>query len=79
MSSVEEVKRLLTEALDPTELEVIDVSGNCGSAFDVHVISQKFEGKNRLAVHRLIHDALASVMGDIHALSIKTAKAPSKA
>ena len=29
-----------------------------------------------MAKHRLIHDALSSVMGKIHALSVKTAKEP---
>ena len=76
MSSKEEVERLLVEALAPTSVEVVDVSGDCGSAFDVHVTSAKFAGMNRLAKHRLIHDALSSVMGKIHALSVKTAKEP---
>lgn len=76
MSSKEEVERLLVEALAPTSVEVVDVSGDCGSAFDVHVVSAKFAGMNRLAKHRLIHDALSSVMGKIHALSVKTAKEP---
>lgn len=52
---------------------------SCGAAFDVHVVSEQFEGKNRIAIHRLIHDALEDVMGEIHALSIKSAKTPAQA
>jgi len=52
---------------------------SCGAAFDVHVVSEKFEGKNRIAIHRLIHEALEEVMGEIHALSIKSAKTPAQA
>lgn len=50
---------------------VIDTSGGCGASFDVAVVSDAFNGKMLIARHRLVHDALAELMPDIHALSIK--------
>jgi stress-induced morphogen len=43
------------------------------------VVSKQFEGKALLARHRLVNGALAGMMGDIHALSIKGAKTPAQA
>jgi BolA protein len=77
MSSTSEVRELLERAFAPcAELDVVDVSGECGSAFEVRVVSEKFRGQSRIQSHRAIHDALASVMEKIHALSVKVAKAP---
>jgi len=77
MSSTREVRELLERAFAPcAELDVVDVSGECGSAFEVRVVSESFRDKSRIESHRAIHDALGSVMGKIHALSVKVAKAP---
>ena len=43
------------------------------------MVSKQFEGKALLARHRLVNGALAGMMGDIHALSIKGAKTPAQA
>mmetsp|Transcript_34107 Transcript_34107/g.86304 ORF Transcript_34107/g.86304 Transcript_34107/m.86304 type:complete len:80 (-) Transcript_34107:267-506(-) len=74
--TVEHVKQKLQEALQATEVDVSDTSGGCGQSFDVAVVSPLFEGKTLLARHRLVNDALKSEMSQIHALSIKSAKAP---
>jgi BolA protein len=77
MSSTREVRELLERAFAPcAELDVVDVSGECGRAFEVRVVSESFRDKSRIESHRAIHDALGSVMGKIHALSVKVAKAP---
>lgn len=70
MSSRAEVESLLRQALQPSSLEVTDVSGDCGSAFDVRVVSEAFVGRSRLEKHRMVHEALGDVMGKIHALKI---------
>ena len=65
MSSTREVRELLERAFAPcAELDVVDVSGECGSAFEVRVVSETFRGQSRIESHRAIHDALASVMGE---------------
>ncbi len=81
-----EITRRLTQALDPTRLQVIDDSdkhrGHVGhdlrgeSHFTVVVESAKFEGLNRLARQRAVNAALGDLLEDrVHALAIK-AKAP---
>ena len=45
-----------------------------------HIVSNEFEGKARLARHRLVKDGLADVIAsnELHALSIATAATPSE-
>jgi BolA protein len=85
---VSAIEKLLTEALEPSYLLVKDQShlhaGHAGAKdgrghFDVTIVSEAFAGKRPLARHRLIYDALGSLMDtDIHALSIhaNTADSP---
>ena len=71
----------LDEAFAPTRLEVQDDSakhkGHSGareggeSHFSVRIVSQSFEGLNRVARQRLINATLAEELaGPVHALSI---------
>ncbi|ONF95575.1 BolA family protein [Sphingomonas jeddahensis] len=73
----------LTDALDPTHLEVINESaqhrGHAGddgsgeSHFRVVVESASFAGLNRVARQRLVNTALAELLRDhVHALAMKT-------
>ena len=85
---VSAIEKLLTEALEPSYLLVKDQShlhaGHAGAKdgrghFDVTIVSEAFAGKRPLARHRLIYDALGSLMDtDIHALRIhaNTADSP---
>ena len=79
----------LTDALDPTHLEVVNDShlhaGHMGddgtgeSHWTVVVESPKFTGLNRVARQRLINTALADLLATrIHALAIR-ARAPGEA
>ena len=74
------IEQLLTEAFEPSHLLVKDQShlhaGHAGAKdgrghFDVTIVSKAFIGKRSLARHRMIYDALGSLMEtDIHALRI---------
>ena len=74
------MEHMLREALSPQELLIKDQShlhaGHAGAKegkghFDVTIVSEKFDGLNRIARHRLVYDALGSFMDtDIHALRI---------
>lgn len=73
----------LAEVLQPTQLEVIDESAahaghaganaeGYGSHFRVRIASPLFEGKSRVARHRLVYDALHDfVARGLHALAIE--------
>ena len=78
-------EKLLT-ALEPVYLVVIDESHNHeghggwreggGTHFRVKVVSPAFAGKSRVAMHRMVNEALADdLAGGVHALAIE-AKAP---
>jgi len=74
----ERIHALLQAALQPEFLEVRDDSAAHsghggfdpeGSHFHVRITSRRFTGLPRLARHRLVYDALASMMHrEIHAL-----------
>ena len=77
---VAKIEALLTEAFSPRQLLVKDQShlhaGHAGARdgrghFDVTIVSEAFEGQRPLARHRMVYDALGSMMEtDIHALRI---------
>lgn len=86
MTTVATMKERLT-SLEPVHVEVIDESaahaGHAGARsggghYRVLIVSPRFTGLGTMARHRLVYDALGSLMdGDIHALSI-TARAPTE-
>jgi BolA protein len=79
-----DIEAALGARLAPTRLAVRDDShlhaGHAGARegrhFAVTIVSERFEGVGRVARHRLVYDALASLMPrGIHALAID-ARAP---
>lgn len=57
----------------PEHLVINDLTAtSCSTAFDVIVVSDDFKGKRLLQRHRLINDAIADIMPDIHAFTQKT-------
>ncbi len=77
---VSKIEAILTDAFSPSQLRVKDQShlhaGHAGASdgrghFDVSIVAQQFAGLKQIECHRLIYDALGSLMeSDIHALSI---------
>lgn len=83
MSVKDSITRKLTEALAPSELEVLDESqrhvGHAGyreggeSHFSVTVVAAAFEGKSRVERHRMVNRLLSEeIAAGLHALSLKT-------
>jgi len=76
------IVRQLTGRLQPTHLEVIDESADhaghtganaegFGTHFRVRIASPAFAGKNRVAKHRLVYDAMQNFIDQgLHALAI---------
>lgn len=84
MISAEQIDAALRGALQPESLQVIDDShlhvGHAGARegrhFTVRLSCAAFAGRPRVARHRLVYDALASLIPQgIHALAID-ARAP---
>ncbi len=86
MTTVAAIKERLA-TLEPEHVEVIDDSaqhaGHAGARsggghYRLLIVSPRFAGLVTMARHRLVYDALGTLMdGDIHALSI-TARAPTE-
>ena len=82
---VERIETLLREAFAPSKLQVKDQShlhaGHAGAQdgrghYEVTIVAEAFAHQRPLARHRMIYDALGSLMEtDIHALRIN-ASAP---
>jgi len=81
------VEAALRSALQPTALAVEDDShlhaGHAGAKegrhFTVRVTSSAFTGLSRVARHRLVYDALRSLVAEgIHALAIEARTPPSE-
>ena len=78
---IEQMQQLLTEHLQPSQLDIIDEShlhaGHVGAKegkghFKVRIASAKFNGLRAIQRHRLVFDSLGDMMStDIHALSIE--------
>lgn len=83
MTVEQQIRESLMIALEPTRLDVINEShlhsghasspGTGESHFRLLVVSPRFAGQSRLERHRLVNDALGSLLRNkIHALAIKT-------
>ncbi|WFD40593.1 uncharacterized protein MJAP1_003581 [Malassezia japonica] len=57
---------------DISTLYVSDVSGGCGQAYDVVLVSDQFEGLPTLKRHRLVNERLKDEIAAMHAFSQKT-------
>ena len=81
-TTAEKIERLLRARLQPVTFELVDDSarhaGHAGPAsggghYNIVVVSEKFEGLNRVARHRLVYEALDGMVGaEIHALAMRT-------
>lgn len=81
--TAEALRARLQATLAPTELEVLDESAahaghagadgtGFGTHFRVRIASPVFEGRSRVARHRLVYDALQDFIdGGVHALAVE--------
>lgn len=83
--TAQQLEARLRERLQPASLEVLDESAQhaghmgandagYGTHFRVRIASPLFDGKPRVARHRLVYDALQDFLDQgVHALAIETA------
>ncbi len=77
----QQIRQRLEIAFEPSELLLKDQSqlhaGHEGAKegkghFDLTIVSATFDGKSRIERHRMVYDALGTLLeSDIHALGIK--------
>ncbi|KAK3173526.1 hypothetical protein OEA41_006856 [Lepraria neglecta] len=67
----ESLSKTLKEKLEAKYVDIEDMSGGCGQAFQAMIVSPLFEKKNSLARHRLVNSALKTEIAAIHAWTPK--------
>ena len=66
------IEKLIKDALPDAEVKIEDLRGD-GDHYSCHVISNLFDGKNRIQQHQMVYKALKGKMGQqLHALALKT-------
>jgi stress-induced morphogen len=61
----------LKKHLKIENLEVVDISGNCGTSFRVTIKSLDLKGKTPINQHRTINEILKDELKEMHALQLK--------
>jgi stress-induced morphogen len=70
--TTEDLKQRIEQALPGARVQVEDLTGG-GDHFRAEVVSNRFEGLDRIDQHRLVYDVFGNeIGGPIHALSLKT-------
>ncbi|MHA1157353.1 MAG: BolA family protein [Alphaproteobacteria bacterium] len=87
MTIAHRITRKLTDAFQPSELDVVDESdrhkGHAGhrpggeSHFAITIVAERFRGLGRVAIHREIYDILGDeIAAGVHALAIRASAPP---
>lgn len=66
------MKQLLLTKLNASKVSVVDISGGCGSMFDIQVESELFQGQSRVKQHQMVNAILKAEIGSMHGLTVKT-------
>ncbi|KAJ7047669.1 bola-like protein [Mycena alexandri] len=62
----------LKERFNPSQLEILDASGGCGTFFAITIASEAFKGISMVKQHQLVTQTLKEEIEEIHGLQIKT-------
>ncbi|KAJ6510138.1 bola-like protein [Mycena vitilis] len=62
----------LSERFSPSQLQIQDVSGGCGTFFAITIASEAFKGIPMVRQHQLVTQAIKTEIEEIHGLQIKT-------
>ncbi len=69
---IDEIKKLIKEALPDASIEIKDLMGD-NNHYSATIISSKFNNLNKIEQHKLVYKSLKGKMGnELHALSINT-------
>ncbi|KAI6247482.1 hypothetical protein HI914_04514 [Erysiphe necator] len=62
----------LVQELEPTFLDVQDISGGCGSTYAIEIVSYRFSGLTLVKQQKLVYVALRDMIKEWHGVRIKT-------
>ena len=71
------IKILSTAFPKATDIAVVDVSGGCGSMYEVHIEAPDFAGMRVVKQHQLVMKVLSAQIKDMHGIRISTSESPS--
>jgi BolA protein len=69
--TTDQLQEIIFARIPSQHVYVEDMSGGCGQAFAVIIVSDEFQGKNKLARSRLINTLLKQEIAGIHAFTQK--------
>ena len=61
---------------EATDLAVVDISGGCGSMYEVYVEAPDFKGVRMVKQHKMVTEALKAEISAMHGLRISTQASP---
>jgi stress-induced morphogen len=67
--SKQQLQDAIKRKLDPTHVDIEDMSDDCGAKYQVTIVSERFEGKTLLQRHQLVNEALKEEIAKMHAFS----------
>ena len=67
-----DIWELLHKELEPTRLEVKDVSGGCGSMYAIEIQSERFRGLRMLGQQKLVNKVLGERVKQWHGVQMRT-------
>jgi stress-induced morphogen len=62
----------LTDKFQPNRLKVVDISGGCGSMYEIEIESQAFKGLTTVQQQRLVNQTLQNEISKMHGLRLTT-------
>jgi len=62
----------LQQRFPQAHVEVRDISGGCGSMYEVYVVAEEFKGIKTVMQHRMVTEDLKAEIKDMHGLRIST-------
>lgn len=65
----DELDLAIRSRLKATHVEIEDISGGCGQAYEVVIVSPEFAGKRTLQRHKLVNTALKDEISAVHAFT----------
>ncbi|KAJ7937344.1 bola protein [Mycena leptocephala] len=63
----------LTERFSPSQLQIADISGGCGTFFAITIASEAFKGIPMVKQHQLVTQTIKAEIEEIHGLQVRVA------